>query len=325
MQTYQPPIDTLELLSPPTLDDVQQCAWLAKRALVLHAGRVAEAAGNITGCHPPDEQGTWLCSAKLTDATGTPIDCAIISFFMDDEVGTHLLGDAGLDWGETFDTIDQDLEDEVPIELAKCAAIVIDFNRRWSAYDWMRQCRPAFLDLMETIAHEVGHLKDRKNTVKLNTYDKVKGKLSDHRYMFDPTEMRARVFSALVMYSHMYLHASAASEKLPDRESPDSEWWDLMERSGMKDLPMDEFNDDNQSLIVSMVKDVACSVLEEYESAKNRRLPVTADLFLDGAALKAIKPGRVPRDAQQRQQMEDAAARALADFAFFEWDKNEEG
>lgn len=317
---YQPPIPTVDLLPPPNLDDLCGIADLAADVLMLHAGKVASAAGGIFKPHPPDDGGDMLVSAEVPDTDGKPVPCVVLSFVSEEIVDEDVVVvEAGLDWEKAGDLVDEAVEAEADQDVG---VISVLFNRRWSAHGLMDTAVYGFYELFESIGHEIGHMLDKEHTLGQPDYEDEKGQKANHKYVFDEAEVRARVWAALAVYSHVYLHATVGERwdedmiKPPADSSNLAQWTKFVEDSPLGDMPLDEFNDDNRALFIEMLAEVAVGLRHEAEDEGT--LPRILAPLSEARRLGA----KIPDPCKADENHMDEAARVLASHCLKMWDES---
>lgn len=269
---WQPPLDSVELLPSPTVEDLFGVSRLALQCLIMHAGKVACASGSINKPAPPDPEGDSLGGADVPDPEqDADISCLTIGFVSEEKVMDEVLVlEGGLDWENTSDLMDDgcDLSESAP---EKTAVIAILFNRRWSAYEVMKHGVYGFYELLETLAHEIAHAMDHKHTLTDPEYLDAHGERASHQYLFNDCEVRARVWAALVAYCHLYVYASVSERwdwlYLPTAKDADSKWHEFVCECPLGESCLDEMNSDNRALFLQMLKAEAPRLLEDVRLA----------------------------------------------------------
>ncbi len=262
---WQPPLDSVELLPPPTPDDLFGVSGLALHCLTMHAGKVASAGGSIHKPAPPDQEGDSLAGIDVPDRnTDQDIPCLTVGFLSEEKIMDDVVVvEGGLDW--------EDAPEQLPDCDGRVAVVSIMFNRRWSAYELMKHGVYAFYELLETLAHEIAHVLDHKNTLIDPDYLDAHGEKASHKYLFSDCEVRARVWAALVSYCHLYVYASVTDRwewlNLPSESDSDEAWHDFVAECPLGDSCLEEMNTDNRAMFMQMLKAEACRLLKEVREA----------------------------------------------------------
>lgn len=259
---YQPPLSTLRLLDAPTLQELYVLSDACHRFVLMHAGMVGEQAGGVNSLQPASSNGCLAFSFQLSNPNGEPIKCAVFDFPSNDKApakeGWGLVIEAGMSW-------DGENEDECLIEIVT--------NRAFSAESVILNSREHFYELLEAIAHEVAHVKDRAHTLTDPSYLTQKGKKADHTYLYDEGEVRARVWAAEATYAHQYQLLSCTGCDLPGEEHDVDVWDRLLQEWPTGDICLSDFNDSTRREVMERVR-TTCLVLNSDRTSSNRKCPI---------------------------------------------------
>ena len=335
---YQPPIDSFDLLPPPTDDDLIGLSYLASMVVLAHAGKIATAAGGIFKVPEVDPGGDEFCSTTIPTLDGQhETDIVVVGYLSEDKVMESVCvmegdfhwwdgQDEDEDEAEAAETEAAETEDDGPGEPGDVAVINLLVNRRWSAHEFLKNGLFAFYEAFEVLAHEIAHILDRETTLAKPDYAGAKGKLSDHKYEHNQGEMRARVWAALALYGHIYVQAVMHDRwegllVTPRADDSDEAWDKFVSVGPLGDLAIGEFNDENRGIFITMLRTYACELVADETRAG--QIPVAYSTLGEAAEKKLVPACRLTPNDDGFDRALDEAARALAEWCRTKWMEGE--
>jgi hypothetical protein len=322
-QAYQVPLEHLDHLPEPQTTDIEGVSQIAITSLLMHVGKVASAAGGIHTAAKADAEGDML-EALEVPGPAADVPVAVVGFLSPDKIDEDVIAvEGGMDW--------EDAPEEMEGVEGPVAVVSVEFNRRFSAHELLKNGIYGFYELLELLSHELAHAFDAEHTqaVEEPDYEKAKGQKGKHKYEFDECEMRARVWAALLVYSHVYILCRLTdrwSDKLtpPNSWDPDAKWHEFVAASPLEDMPLEELNDENRSWLIGRLKEVAPRLFEEYEKEiEIGEMDGPPPLFSVIELANQHCGGKFASAEHATDDQIDEAARRVAEYAADVWQKED--
>ncbi len=266
---YQTPVDRIDLLSMPGVEEIDMLGGATRAIQNLAIGWMAGLSGNINKKASSASRDSMLDLVVPTLHEGEftladpPVRASVVA-----ELSSQLYAsgpvvlDGSMWWPNQQEVI-----------------VLVGINRRFTPKEMVQHCIPIYYEFLALLSHEIGHAIDEDSKNKADYAGQVGGKYK-HRYSHSAMEMRARVWACQVTYTHAYLYlkrwyfSEEVAEKMLGVDADPARFLDfLVNRTPAGRRAMGHLNEDNQIAVAKLVQEC----IERVEPELDETPPLAND------------------------------------------------